>query len=209
MINFRDSKDQTPSALAVLGIVLLFASGIGSILTYRGVDAKTYVATSKREREAYKGRQVIAKENKTLFDTTVSKYQWTEKEDLVSPAALAVISKRSEEHQLKLVSFRPIKSIETNTLIQLPMQFTVDGSFANVASMLEALEKPESKLAIQQVQFASQEGETDKVSANVNVVAFLGKPEKKKTTTARTTPSTTISRPTTNAKVKAPAKAKP
>jgi hypothetical protein len=88
-----------------------------------------------------------------------------------------------------------MKSTEVNSLIQLPMQFTVDGSFASVAAMLESLEKTNSKLVVQQVQFASQEGQSDQVSANVSLFAYLTKPmppKKKagiKTTLSPSTPA--------------------
>ncbi len=200
MINFKDPKDQAPSAFAVLGIVLILGAVIVSLFFNRRVDAKSYAANSKRDLVSFKNRTEIAQANLADYEATIDKYRWEDKEDLVTPAALTIISKRSAENQLKLVSFRPLKSYEGASMVQLPLQFTVDGSFASVAAMLEAFEKPESKLAVNQVQFASQEGETDKVSANITMVAYLGKPEpvKKKTTKSSITaaPATTTKSPT-------------
>ena len=200
MINFKDSKDQTASAFAVLGIALIVVAVIVSLFFNRRVDAKAYAANSKKDLVSFKGRTETAKSSLADYEATLDKYQWTDKEDLVTPAALEIVSKRSAEKGLKLVSFRPIKSYESASLIQLPVQFTVDGSFASVAAMLEEFEKPESKLAVQQVQFASQEGVTDQVSANVTLVAFLSKPEptKKQSTKISTpaAPATTTKSPT-------------
>ncbi len=200
MINFKDSKDQMASAFAVLGIALITVAVLISLFFNRRVDAKTYAANSKRDLTSFRVRSETAKANLAEYEATLEKYQWTDKEDLVIPAALEIVSKRSAEKGLKLVSFRPVKSYESQTLVQLPVQFTVDGSFASVASMLEAFERPESKLAVQQVQFASQEGVTDQVSANITLVAFLSKPEPTKKLSTRistsTAPATTIKSPT-------------
>ena len=176
MINFKDPKDQTASAFAVLGMILIGVAVVVSLFFNRSVDAKAYAAASRKSLVAFKDRTSTAKDNLASYEDTISKYLWTEKEDSVTPAALELVSQKTQENHLKLVSFRPLKSFESAALVQLPLQFTVDGSFASVAAMLQSFETPDSKLAVQQVQFASQEGDTDLVSANVNLVAFLAKP---------------------------------
>ena len=83
-----------------------------------------------------------AKSDKFVYQDAIDKYIWTEKEDIVTPTALSILSRRAADNNLKLISYRPLKSTETATGILLPMQFTLDGSFASVASMLESLEQP-------------------------------------------------------------------
>lgn len=205
MINFRDPKDQTPSALAVLGMAFIGVAVIISLFFSPGVDANKYSSKARKDIAASQQKTTDAKEQLLAYKDSINKYQWTEKEDLVTPAALSIISRRTEESKLKLVSFRPLKSYESAALIQLPMQFTVDGSFANVAAMLESIEKSDSKLAIQQVQYASQEGGTDLVSANINLVAFLTKPVPTKKSTKSKTISVPKAPPTTG---KTPAEVK-
>lgn len=192
MINFKDPKDQTPSVLAVLGLVLIAAAVVVSLFFTKAVDATTFAKDAKVKEESLKMRSLQAKSDNFMYEEAINKYQWTEPEDMVTPSALTIISKRAKEKNLNLISFRPLKSVENSSMIQLPFQFTVDGSFADVAAMLDTLEKSNSKLAVQQVQFASQEGETDKVSANINMLAFLMKPVKTK---AKSSISTTISGP--------------
>jgi len=182
MINFKDSKDQTPSALAVLGLLLIVGSVIALFL-HRSVSINAIKKKATMDEAALTSRSDQAIMNLAQFEKTLADYQWKEKEDLVAPAALALISQSAEANKLKLVSFRPQKSVENDALVQLPMLFTVDGSFASVANMLDGLRKDSSRLAVQQVQFAAQEGETDQVSANVTLYAFLQKPAKKAATT--------------------------
>jgi Tfp pilus assembly protein PilO len=180
MINFKDPKDQTPSALAVLGLLLIAAAVVVSLFFTRAIDATAFAKKAKSDEASLKLRSMAAQSDNFVYENAISKYQWTEPEDVVTPSALTIISKRAKESRLNLISFRPLKSIENSSMIQLPMQFTVDGSFADVAAMLESLERSDSKLAVQQIQFASQEGETDKVSANINMLAYLAKPVKAK-----------------------------
>lgn len=187
MINFKDPKDQTTSALAVLGMVLIGAAVIVSLFFNRGMDARTFQKKAKKDAESLEQRSLYAKSDNSVYMDAIDKYQWKESEDIVTPSALTIVSKKAMENQLSLVNFRPLKSVETNSMIQLPLQFTVDGSFAAVAAMLDSLENSDSRLAVQQVQFASQEAETDMVSANVNLLAYLAKPEKKKSIEPRPT----------------------
>ncbi len=199
MINFKDPKDQTSSAFAVLGMILIGVAVVVSLFFNRSVDAKAYARNARKDLVAFKTRTDSAKESLSGYEDTIGKYLWTEKEDSVTPAALELISQKTQENHLKLVSFRPLKSFEGASLIQLPLQFTVDGSFASVAAMLQSFETTDSKLAVQQVQFASQEGETDLVSANVSLVAFLAKPmpvkKGSKTSTTSSAPAGTNTSP--------------
>ena len=197
MISFKDSKDQTPSALAVLGIALLVVSGVVSAFFSRGIDTNGFNRKLNIAQAAFNQRSLKAKSDRSVYEFATEKYQWSDKEDIVTPQALAIISKRADENHLKLVSFRPTKSSEVGSMLQLPLQFTVDGSFASVTAMLESLQINQSKLAVQSVQLASQEGQSDLVSANVSLVAFLVKPIKKtissttKTQSSQTIPATT------------------
>ncbi len=196
MINFNDPKDQSPSAFAVLGIALAVGASIFLFLS-RGNNANSIRAKFNKDEIQMTKDANEAKANLAEYQRLVDAYQWQDKEDVVTPSALTIISKRAEANKLKLISFRPQKSVETDAQVQLPMQFTVDGSFANVANMLDQLKK-DSKLAVQQVQFASQEGETDQVSANVSLYAFILKPKKASSSTTTSAPATTSAGVKTN-----------
>ena len=191
MISFKDSKDQTPSALAVLGIALLVVSAVVSVFFSRGIDTNGFKSKLRKDQYAFDQRTLKAKSDRSVYEYAIEQYQWTEKEDVVTPQALTIISKRADENHLKLVSFRPTKSSDAGSMIQLPLQFTVDGSFASVTAMLDALQAGKSKLAVQSVQLASQEGQSDLVSANVSLIAFLNKPKKSSSTTTKTSTKTT------------------
>lgn len=190
MINLNDPKDQGPLAFAGVGILLIVGSAIFPFL-FPKLNPDTFNRTFRKDQINLSNRKDKAEEDKETFEALISQYRWEEKEDIIAPAALALISKSVDSSKLKLVGFRPQKSTEVNDLIQVPMQFTVDGSFAGVANLVESLNVNKTKLAVQQVQYAAQEGETDQVSATVSILAFAKKPDSKKKATATSKTPTT------------------
>ncbi|MFO0045582.1 MAG: type 4a pilus biogenesis protein PilO, partial [Armatimonadota bacterium] len=106
------------------------------------------------------------------------------------------LTKIAKEKRISIVSFRPQKVIEGASLRQLPFSLNVDGSFLNVADMIASIEKPGTKLAVSQIQFASKDGgETgDQISASITLVAYLDKPASKETAKSTSTP---LRKPTT------------
>ncbi|MBS1702457.1 MAG: type 4a pilus biogenesis protein PilO [Armatimonadetes bacterium] len=187
MINFKDPKDQTTSALFVAGIVMIVGSVV-ALFIHKYPNIKDAGQKSKDELNKLNARSTEAKKNKADYKTMIDKFRWNDKEDVVSPTALTLVSQGAEANHLKLVSFRPQKSIESDALVQLPVQFTVDGSFANVAQMLSTFQNSKAKLAVQQVQMAAQEGESDLVTATVSLYAFMDKPKKEAPATTSQTP---------------------
>jgi hypothetical protein len=75
MINFKDSRDQAPSAFAVLGILLILGSAIVSLFFSRGIDANEYARKSRRDQAALTQRSLVAKSDKSVFVTTIEKYE--------------------------------------------------------------------------------------------------------------------------------------
>ncbi len=178
MINFSDPKDQLPLGMAGLGLLLILGTGVYT-LAFHKQDDKALKRKFNADKKALIQRQNKAQEDLDSYQSFVTNYRWEDKEDTVTPVALSLVSNAVSASGLKMVSFRPQKSIELAGLIELPLQFTVDGSFAGVAHLVEGLEAKGTKLAVQQVQFASQEGDTDRVSATINLLAFLKLPDNK------------------------------
>ena len=193
MINFKDPKDQTTSALAAVGLVAIVGSVIGLFLFHR-YSTIPLVDAYKKELIDLNNRQKVA--GTQLYDNTtwLDSYLWPEKEDIVTPEALALVSQKAEANHLKLVGFHPLKSNETDAVVQLPLQFTVSGPFASVSNMVDSFQKENTKLAVELIQFAALEGETDQVSASITVYAFLQKPVAKKAEKKSTARSSTSGR---------------
>lgn len=191
MINLNDPRDQTPNAIGITGVVLLVGAGIvfGFIKPENPDSIKKKHNAALRKLEE---REETATKEKVQSAALVERYRWNSKIDDVAPAALDTITKLAKQNNLTLVSFRPQKPIDSAALTQLPFQMIVDGSFVNVANLIQSIERTDSKLAIQQVQYAGQEGETDIVTANINLIAFIKKPEATKPAPSTKPASTTV-----------------
>lgn len=188
MINLKDPKDQTPNTLAIIGSVLL----VGSVII------TGFVKPKEEPKSKFNGQLIALKEkaeeverDTATHTSLIQRFRWDQKLDDVAPTALDTVTKLSKQFNLTLVSFRPQKTVESPSLIQLPFQMIVDGSFINVANLIQSLETSDSKLAVQQIQYAGQEGETDIVTANINLIAFVKKIEAKPKPAAVTKPAAT------------------
>jgi hypothetical protein len=62
--------------------------------------------------------------------------------------------------------------VESESVTQLPFQFTVQGSFVNILSLVETLEQPESKLAVNSFALNMADSEKGELSATVGVVTY-------------------------------------
>ena len=195
MISFKDPKDQLPSALAIAGIALLLVSAVANF-TVRSKSIATEKRKVNKELATLDERLDKANVDLSAAESTIKKNKWETKADSIQPAALDTLTKIAKEKRISIVSFRPQKVIEGASLRQLPFSLNVDGSFLNVADMIASIEKPGTKLAVSQVQFASKDGgETgDQISASITLVAYLDKPASKETAKSTSTP---IRKPTT------------
>lgn len=182
MINFRDPKDQLPSGLAVVGLVLIVATCISTIFI-KSENARFLKSKANTEQtniaKATKQLEAEAAEVKALVEAN----RWSQKPDEIQPIALETISKLAKAQKINVVSFRPQKVSESASLRQLAFTLNIDGSFLSVANMINAIEQPGTKMAVNQIQFASKEGESDQVNATLSLVTYLDKPKAKESTT--------------------------
>jgi Tfp pilus assembly protein PilO len=196
VINFKDPKDQIPSALALVGIGGLVVSCV-NLFFFKAFDKKTLTRKTKAKQEEYETRIKRAKAEFDVEKSRVALRLWNGKVDNVTPAALAKLTTMSETNKVTLVSFRPQKPSDSTVLIQQPYVLTVDGPFTNVANLVNSIENSDAKLAVNQVQMAATEGESDVVTAQIALVAYLDKEEIESKSKVVTKPNTPLSPNTT------------
>lgn len=171
MINFKDPKDQVPSLLAVLGIVLLCGSVVGLFM-----NRKVSTVDLRRKNNEKRAQYTVLKEKAAAdvysADLIIEKQLWTGKVAEITPAALAKVGRLVSDSQLNLVSFRPQKPLEGANLLQIQYNLSVDGSYSNVATLVDKIERSDARLAVNSVQYASAENDSDKVTATIGLVAF-------------------------------------
>jgi Tfp pilus assembly protein PilO len=176
VINFKDPKDQLPSGLAIAGMLGLAVSAVNLYFVTPN-NKRTLAKETKSKTSEMMNRYKQAKEDIELTKSKVGLHLWEARVDDVTPVALAKISRMSKTNQVTLVSFRPQKPTEGTVLVQQPYVLTVDGPFTNVANLIDAIEKSDNRLAVSQIQFAATEGESDVVSAQIGLIAYLNRKE--------------------------------
>lgn len=73
---------------------------------------------------------------------------------------------------VQLSGFRTDKVSFSHGLRVVPALATVEGSLPDVTKFLEAVEKPDSKIAVDMLQIGASEGGPGKVTATVSMLAF-------------------------------------
>ena len=179
MINFKDPKDQVPSLLAIVGIVLLCGSIAGLFMNKK--ISTTEMARKNREKRAeYTVLKERAEADIYAADLVVEKQLWTGKVADITPTALAKVGRMVADSKLNLISFRPQKPLEGTSLLQVQYNLSVDGSYTSVATLVDKIEKSDARLAVNSIQYAASENDSDQVTAMIGLVAFhdFVKPDK-------------------------------
>lgn len=119
---------------------------------------------------------------------TIDARVWTEEVDAIQTKAMALASKLAQDAKVSLNAFRPQKSSENGGLLVIPFLISLEGPYPNVVRLLESLETPANKIAVNLVQLTSADGASDTVTATVGVLAFKEIAEKKAPPTQSTPP---------------------
>lgn len=182
MINFKDPKDQVPSLLAVVGIVLLCGSIVGLFMNKK-VSTTEMTRKNNEKRLEYSALKKRTEADLYSADLLIEKQLWTGKVADITPVALAKVGRLVSDSKLNLVSFRPQKPLEGTALLQIQYNLSVDGSYTSVATLVDKIEKSDAKLAVNSIQYAASENDSDKVTAMIGLVAFHDFVKAEKSTT--------------------------
>jgi Tfp pilus assembly protein PilO len=206
MISFKDPRDQLGSSLFVGGIVLLSASLVMFLFvhppTTKGIQGKK-LAKLRQASNAID----TANERIDVIKQVFEKTKWKEKPDLITGNVLSIVRAATAKASVKLISFRPQRTVETTDLLQLPYVLAVDGSFPNVVKFVQSIEESDSKLAVSSFQLASAEGTSDFVTASVGLVAYRD-PYTPGATVSKNSEATTGNKPATGDAISGDAKSK-
>lgn len=171
MISFKDPRDQLGSGLFVGGIALLV--GALAMLAFVKPPSEKGIQGKKLAKLRQASNAIdTANERIDVIEQVFEKTKWTEKPDLITGEVLSIVREATGKASVKLISFRPQRSVETTDLLQLPYVIAVDGSFPNVVKFVQSIEESDAKLAVSSFQLASAEGTSDFVTASIGLVAY-------------------------------------
>lgn len=132
------------------------------------------VATKKKAQEQIKLHEELRKfrdEVKAGRDAT-EKRLWAEDADQLGASVMGVVDTIANEMQVKVQAFRPQRTISTSGLTRYPYLVVLTGSFPKIATIMERIADPETKIAVTSVQISAADGVSDTVTASIGVSAF-------------------------------------
>jgi len=142
---------------------------------------KPYALTQPDASAVLKGIEASTKEaesKSSAAQEALGARIWDVNAEVLSSQIQETVTHLCEKNHSILAAFRPGKVIPAVSLIEVPFGIVVEGGFPDLMAVLKSLDDPESKVAVSQVQIASNNG-SDQVRATIAVTAFIAKPEDK------------------------------
>lgn len=171
MINFKAKDELGTTVAAVIGILGLVAVLVYVLVVPEPPDRLSRSGHVKEQQEIV---QQVSDSRKQLASAqaSVEKHTWTSLPQEIQAASLDKVSSLARANGVKLLGFRPQRTGTAGELETIPFVLTAEGAFPDVMSFIAAVENPDNKLAANLVQLSSAEGDSDKVTATVGVMAF-------------------------------------
>jgi Tfp pilus assembly protein PilO len=136
----------------------------------------------ERELKELNGEILASRQQFTTAKTALEKRIWKGEEDQASPEILADLNDLAVAGGVRIVSFRPQKAQVNRSLRQLGFVMVAEGSFGQVMSMVRQMEGTMTRTAIHQIQIASSDGGSDRVTATIGLAAYVEDPAASKPT---------------------------
>jgi Tfp pilus assembly protein PilO len=179
MISFRNRAEATTSVAIILALVVLVATG--AVMAFAKKPTNEGIASGKiRSQRELDERIAKLEAERIAAQLTIDSWVWKEPIADIGPKALASVTNYSQRNRLKLIAFRPQKTVEINELTQVPFVISIEGAYPNILRFVKELETPSLKLGTGMVQVSTSDSNSDLVSATISVVAYR-KPEAKRT----------------------------
>lgn len=175
IFNYRD--DPTVAALAIAGVVLLTG---GLLFMLVGPKPNTDGLAAQQRKDAFKIELAtkVAEKDLNAANATIATKSFSDPAQRVVPLTVQTVTALAKKHQVELAQVRPQKLNEQGIPQQLPFLITVTGSYPAVISFGRELENPTYRLAMSSIQINSADANSDKVTGNFGVVAYLVPPPK-------------------------------
>jgi Tfp pilus assembly protein PilO len=175
MINLRDRNEVWPTVVSITSVIVL--AGTFGYMIY--VTKFPLPSTDVLDRKANEQKLAI-KENikkadarKAESQALIDKVTWSSAPEDIQTNALKIVSEAAATKRLKLSAFHPQRPAVADNLDTLPFQVTVEGPFLDVLDFERMLEIPKTRLAVSLIQISSADPSTDRITANIGVVAYM------------------------------------
>jgi len=191
MLNFRDKDSRTANIVSLVAILLLVL-----MLVYAFVPKPKPGTSLGRLNQTVRDTNNSTQEAKVRSDeakATIEKRSWSEGPEKVAPLALTKVNQYVRETGVRLLAFRPQRSLPGKDLQPVPFLVSVEGTYPKIMAFCQKLDFQEPRLAVNLIQVASADSSSDKVSASIGLTAYAKVPDPPATPSPLTTSSSTKS----------------
>jgi Tfp pilus assembly protein PilO len=154
--------------IGILGII----AGAAFIFLVPRPTAASIRATQKQKEGQAQLRAAQAKKDFGAAHSKVVARTWSGGAEQVGPGALQSMNALAAKHRVKLSGFRPERSSQVSGLDFLPYSVTATGAYLDLVNFVRAIENPDTKLAVDSLQIASSEANSDQVIATIGITAY-------------------------------------
>lgn len=175
MMDLRDKDALVPNLVNIGSVLVLAASLVlmwmpkeDNPAAIREIQAQGKI--DMRKANNMKAAQIAKTE---ALHQTVAADTWSGSVQDVNALILKRVNALLQGHNLRSGTFRPQRASTVDTLNTLPYALTLDGTYVEVMNFVRDLETPANKLAISSLQVTSSDMNSDRVNANLTVVAYL------------------------------------
>jgi len=175
MLNFRDKDTRTANVVSLVAILLLVL-----MLLYAFVPKPKPGTSLGRLNQSVRDTNNSTQEAKARSDeakATIEKRSWSEGPEKVAPLALTKVNQYVSETGVRLLAFRPQRSLAGKDLQPVPFLVSVEGTYPKIMAFCQKLDFQEPKLAVNLVQVASADSASDKVTASIGLTAYAKVPD--------------------------------
>lgn len=187
-ISFKRPEDVLPSTVILLAIVMMAGSLAFMLFTrpptkaqLRKQEMHAVIQFADQKREMEKETSTANAESKGRI--------WSDDPQTVATSVLGKLTDDAAKDQVSVSSFRPQTMRPMSNETELPISVQVAGQYAGVRKLLHSLDGPDSRIALESVQIASEQNKAGGgITASLMVDAFMAElPSNELVTTAPVT----------------------
>lgn len=163
----RAKADPKATSNLILGLACVLM--LGSIYVLLGLKprAEMHTIDTRKARESI----AVAQRDLKTAQAEVGAHTWVGEDAEITGGVYSLTTALARKRNVTFVRMQPQRFTLGIPLEQLPYLIVVEGKFPDVVALEKDLEVPANRLAVNAIQLASSDSETNKVSANIAVVA--------------------------------------
>ena len=199
MINLKDQDDRSSSMVMIGSVVLMVCAGLFIAFAPAPVPNQTADQVRKTKTKA----NIEIKDALKKIDVAkgvIASQTWPGTAEEVLPLALQKVTSMAQAHHLKIVGFHPQNVIVAPNISLIPCVVNVDGPFVNVVAFQKDIESPGTNLAVNLMQYATADQESNKITASIGIIAYQPVKDAPAESTTQPKSGTTPAKPAVGAK---------